>query len=104
MFTTNEQIFSMCTVILAVDCIIEFGRGIVHVLETAMNASGNVIITMVMGLLTAWGCIVLLTYVLGIVLGLGLLGCWIAFAISELTKATVYVIHFRKNKWVRSIF
>ena len=104
MFTTNEQIFSMCTVILAVDCIIEFGRGIVHVLETAMNASGNVIITMVMGLLTAWGCIVLLTYVLGIVLGLGLLGCWIAFATSELTKATVYVIHFRKNKWVRSIF
>ena len=86
------------------DCIIEFGRGIVHVLETSMNASGNVIITMIMGVLTSWGCIVLLTYVLGIVLELGLLGCWIAFAISELTKASVFVVYFRKNKWVKNIF
>ena len=102
-FTDNEEIFSMCLIILAIDFVIECGRGVVHVLEASMNASRNVIVTMLSGIISAWAIIVLFTYVLGIVFGLGLVGCWIAFAISELAKATVYIIYFKKEKWIKTI-
>ena len=103
MFTSSEQIFSMCLIIFMIDCFIECGRGIVNVMEAAMNASRNVIVTMLSGIISAWGAIVLLSYILGIVLGLGLVGCWIAFAVSEWTKATVYLVYFKKGKWIRNI-
>ena len=103
MFTENEQIISMCFVIFAIDCVIEAGRGVVHVMEASLNASRNVIVTMLSGIISAWALIVLLTYILGIVLGLGLIGCWIAFAVSELAKSTVYLIYFKKNIWVKTI-
>ena len=102
-FTDNEEIFSMCLIIFAIDFVIECGRGVVHVFEASMNASRNVIVTMLSGIISAWAIIVLFTYVLGIVFGLGLVGCWIAFAISELAKATVYIIYFKKEKWIKTI-
>lgn len=103
LFTNNEQIFSICLVIFGIDCIIECGRGIVNSMESALNASRNVIVTMLSGIISAWGIIVLLSYVFGIVLGLGLIGCWIAFALSEWTKASVYLIYFKSKKWTKTI-
>ena len=103
LFTSSEEIFSMCLVIFAIDCLIECGRGIVNIMEAAMNASRNVIVTMLSGIISAWGIIVLLSYILGIVLGLGLIGCWIAFAISEWVKAIVYLVYFKRGKWTKQI-
>lgn len=103
MFTANEEIFSMCLFIFAIDMTIECGRGLVNTMEAAMNASRNVIITMLAGIVSAWGIIVLLSYVLGIVLGLGLIGCWIAFAISEWAKCTTYIVFFRSGKWKKQV-
>ena len=103
LFTSNDAIFAICFFIFAMDFVIECGRGVTHVMENAMNASRNVIVTMLSGILSAWGIIVLLSYVLGIALGLGLIGCWIAFAISEWAKATVYLVYFRKGKWIHNI-
>lgn len=103
LFTDNAEIFSMCFVIFALDATIECGRGIVNIMEPTMNASRNVIITMVAGIASAWGIIVLLSYVLGIVLGLGLIGCWIAFAISEWAKSAVYLVYFKTGRWKKHI-
>lgn len=103
LFTSNEEIFAICLLVFAIDFVIECGRGVVNTMEAAMNASRNVIVTMLSGIISAWGIIVLLSYVLGIALGLGLVGCWIAFAISEWAKATVYLVYFRKGKWINNI-
>lgn len=103
LFTDNAEIFSMCLVIFAIDSLIECGRGIVNIMEAAMNASRNVIITMVSGIVSAWGVIVLLSYILGIVLGLGLIGCWIAFAISEWLKSSVYLVYFKTGRWKKHV-
>ena len=103
LFTDNGDIFSMCLVIFAIDTTIECGRGVVNTMEPAMNASRNVIVTMIAGIVSAWGIIVLLSYVLGILLGLGLIGCWIAFAISEWAKSTTYLVYFKTGRWKRHI-
>lgn len=102
-FTDNSAIFSMCFIIFALDTVIECGRGVVNIMEPAMNASRNVIITMLSGIISAWGIIVLLSYILGIVMGLGLVGCFIAFAISEWFKSTVYLVYFKTGRWKKHI-
>ena len=102
-FTDNEEIFAMALAIFAIDFVIECFRAVVNVTEAALNACGDVITTLITGLSSAWGCIVLFSYVLGVSLGIGLIGCWIAFAISEIAKAVTYIIHFSRGKWIKAI-
>lgn len=103
LFTNNGEILSMCLVIFAIDVLIEGLRGVVHVMEAAMNASRNVIITLISGIVSAWLAIVLFSYILGIVCGLGLVGFWIAFALSELLKSVVYLVYFKSGRWTKTI-
>lgn len=103
LFTENEQVFKIAVLVMAIDFIIECFRGVVNVLETALNSSRDVITTFIAGITTSWGIIVPLSYVFGIVLGLGLFGCWIGLTLSEVTKATVYIIHYKRGKWIKKI-
>ena len=100
-FTDNEQIFAIALAIFAIDFIIECFRAIVNVMEATLNSCADVITTFITGLCSAWGLIVLCSYIFGVSLGLGLVGCWISFAISEIAKATTYLIHFHKGKWIK---
>ena len=93
----------MSGVIFAVDIVVEGARGIVHLMDNTLNALKNVVITFVAGVISSWACIVGLSYLLGIVFDLGLLGCWIAFATAELTKAAIYAVYCVTGRWTRKI-
>ena len=101
-FTKNDYIFEMALLIFAIDFIVECFRGIVNILETTLNSTRDVVTTLIAGLISSWGCIVLLSYVFGTVLGLGLSGCWIAFALSEILKATIYIVRFKKKNVIKN--
>ena len=99
-FTSSEEILAMALVIFAIDFIIECFRGVVNVLESALNSCKDVFTTLGAGIASSWLCIVMLSYVLGTLLGLGLYGCWIAFALSEIMKATIYIVRFKRGGWI----
>jgi Na+-driven multidrug efflux pump len=42
---------------------------------------------------------ILFSYILGVKLELGLLGCWIAFAMDELFRGTLFYKRWRSRKW-----
>ncbi len=96
-FTNNEEIFAMSLLIFAIDFIIECFRGAVNIYESALNSTRSVITTLIAGISSSWACIVLLSYILGTVLKFGLVGCWVAFALSEICKTIIYIIRFRKK-------
>ena len=50
-------------------------------------------------LCTTWGISVLFSYILGVKLGMGLAGCWIAFAMDELVRGLIQMARWKSRVW-----
>ncbi|MBR5140248.1 MAG: MATE family efflux transporter, partial [Clostridia bacterium] len=99
-FTESSEIISIVPMVFLVDVAVEAFRAINHVSESSLNANKDVFTTLMASTISCWLGSVLLSYILGIYLGLGLLGCWIAFACDEAIKAIIYIIRWKSGKWL----
>ncbi len=99
LFTTSPEIIKIASAALLVDIFVETIRGTTNVGDTSLNANGDVRIVSLVSITACWGVTVLFSYLLGVKLGLGLVGCWIAFGLDELFKSSLYVLRWRSGKW-----
>ena len=98
-FTTDPQIISMGRHLMLIDILVEIGRGFNHVEENSLRGAGDVVYPMAVSMISCWTMSILFSYILGIRMGLGLTGCWIAFAMDEFFRGTAYLIRWRSRKW-----
>lgn len=98
-FTQNKDIIAIGGTILVVDFILEPGRTFNLVVINSLRASGDVKFPVYMGIMSMWGVSVLLSYILGIYFGLGLVGMWIAFACDEWLRGILMLWRWRSRKW-----
>ena len=82
-FTSEQFILDLCKKILMVEIVLEVGRSINISMVNSLVATGDVNIPVILCLFSAWIIAVGLSYVLGIKLGMGLIGIWIAMATDE---------------------
>ena len=75
-------------------------------LPNALRASGDAVFTMVVSLCSMFICRIVLSYVLGAsslfgvpMLGLGLLGVWLAMFCDWIVRAVIFLIRFLRGKW-----
>lgn len=101
-FTDNEMVLDMATAVLLIDIAVEVARAINHITEQALNANADVKMTFFASVVSCWIFSVLFSYIFGIMLNMGLLGCWIAFALDEIFKATLYLIRWKNGKWQKT--
>lgn len=99
-FTDNPEIISIARKIMIIDLFVEIGRGFNHIEDNSLRGSGDVIFPMVISIISCWIMSILFSYLLGIGLGLGLAGCWIAFAMDELFRGTVFYRRWKSRKWI----
>lgn len=69
------------------------------ILPSALRAAGDSNFTSITSLLTMWVLRVILGYVLGITLGMGIMGVWIAMVIEWGVRGSIFVWRFRGEKW-----
>ena len=98
-FTDNEEIISIAKQIMLIDLFVEIGRGFNHIEDSSLKGTGDVIFPMLISITSCWIMSILFSYILGIKLGLGLKGCWIAFAMDELFRGTLFYLRWRSRKW-----
>jgi len=98
-FTQDAEILALGHEIIKIELILEIGRAVNMVMVTALQASGDIKFPVLTALVCMWSLAVLLGYVLGIVLGWGLQGIWIAMALDECVRAVVFLIRWKKGKW-----
>ena len=103
-FTENTEIYRMITPIFLLDVLVEFGRAVNHVLERSLIATKDILTTFTASLASCWIGSVLLSFVFGVLLGYGLVGCWIAFALDEFIKAFIYAVRWKNGKWKKHMF
>lgn len=98
-FTLSPSILAAGSTILIIDAILEPGRCFNLVVISSLRASGDVKFPVYMGICSMWGVSVTLSYLLGIGLGLGLPGMWIAFAADEWIRGLLMIWRWRTRKW-----
>lgn len=69
------------------------------ILPSALRAAGDSNFTSISSLLTMWLFRVILGYVLGITLGLGIMGVWIAMVSEWAVRGVIFGWRFRGEKW-----
>lgn len=71
------------------------------ILPSALRAAGDSNFTSLTSLLSMWVLRVILGYVLGITLGLGIMGVWIAMVTEWGVRGIIFWCRFRGDKWYR---
>ncbi len=98
-YTSSPSIIAMGSTLVLISLILEPGRCFNMVLGSALNASGDVRFPVIVGIASCWGVSIALSYVLGISLGLGLPGIFIAFTIDEWTRGGIQLARWRSGIW-----
>lgn len=101
LFTSNIEIIATSKVIMIIDLFVEIGRGFNHIEENSLRGAGDVFFQMIISIISCWSMSILFSYILGIKLGLGLAGCWIAFAMDEIFRGIIYFFRWKSRKWTK---
>ena len=68
-------------------------------LPNALRAAGDAKFTMAVSMLSMWICRIGMSYLLGLGMGLGLLGVWLAMFSDWIVRGAVFLVHFLRGKW-----
>lgn len=99
LFTDNPEIIAMGSSILILSVILEPGRTFNLVVINSLRAAGDARFPVLMGILSMWGIAVPLAYWLGIVMKMGLLGVWVAFAVDEWVRGLLMYLRWKSRVW-----
>lgn len=98
-FTDDPEVLKLGHTILLIEIFLEIGRSVNIIMVQCLQAAGDIRTPMFVGIFGMWLCAVNLAYILGIHLGWGLVGIWIAMAIDECVRALIFVWRWRSGKW-----
>ena len=69
------------------------------VLPTVFRAAGDVRVTMLISIVSMWLCRIVMSYVIGKYMGIGVLGVWIAMILDWVVRTVCFVWRYRSGKW-----
>lgn len=101
LFTDDLDIIVVGSVLISIGILIEPGRAINNVTISALRATGDAKFPAIMGIISMIS--VPLSYLLGIYLGFGLIGIWIAMAVDEWFRGILMILRWRSRKWEEKI-
>ena len=99
-FTDNEEIIAIASTVMVLDLFVEIGRALNNTLSGSLQATGDVMFQLVVNQASAWLISVGMSYVLGVYMGFGLYGVWVAFAMDELTRGLILLWRWNSKRWM----
>ena len=100
-FTKNAAIIATSTLLLRIAILLEPGRVLNVVIISSLRATGDVGFPIQMAVLSMWCVWVPLAWLLGLKLGFGLVGVWIAMMTDEWLRGLLMYRRWKKRRWVR---
>ncbi len=99
LFTNDEKIINAVSMLFIINMFIEMARSFNHSLGNGLRASGDVRFPMMVAIISMWGISVSLCYILGSKLNMALMGIWIAYAVDESVRATIFIKRWKSKVW-----
>lgn len=101
LYTLTSETAAITSTILAMECIaVSLLHAPAFVLPCALRASGDAKFTMVVGVTSMFIARVGCAYLIGSVMGLGVVGTRIAMYIDWLVRIIFFAIRYKSNKWM----
>lgn len=102
-FTNDKEIISMGSSLLLLCLILEPGRTFNLVVNSSLRATGDAAISVKIGVISMFGICVPLAYFLGIYLGYGLPGIWVAFIVDEWLRGIAMYLRWKSRVWEKKV-
>ena len=102
-FTTNPVVIGLITTVLMVDVITQPATATVSSLTATLQAGGDTKFPMYMTAIGIWAIRTVGVYFLGVKLGWGLIGVWIAIGIDNYFRAVFLLLRYRSFKWIKKL-
>jgi putative MATE family efflux protein len=99
LFSTDPAVLALASSVLIVALIHEPGRNFNTVITPALKGAGDVRFPVYVGIVSMWGLGVCGGWLLGIRLGWGLAGVWLAMATDEWVRGLVILRRWRSGIW-----
>jgi len=100
-FTSNQEVIKLCKTVMYIDIALEFARAINMVMVRALQTSGDVMYPTILAIISCWLIATVFSFVFGVVLKMGLSGVWIAMTMDEGFRAILFLIRFKRGKWLK---
>ena len=98
-FTDISEVHSYVSNLLLYSAYIEFGRSLNLIYIGGLKGAGDVRFPVLYGIFSNWSIQVLLSYILGIKCGLGLVGFWLGIGTDETTRGFVMLWRWKSRRW-----
>ena len=99
LFTKDPVIVGYVSSLLLYSCYIEFGRSLNLISIGGLKGAGDVVFPVGYGIFSMRCIMVLFSYILGIKMGLGLIGFWLAIGTDETTRGIVMLLRWKSKRW-----
>ncbi len=103
LFTDDTLVVGLMLTALLVNAVTQPASGLVTALTATLQAGGDTRFPMLATLIGAWAVRTVGVYVLGIMLGWGLAGVWIAILIDNILRAAALWWRYRHGDWIREV-
>ena len=67
----------------------------------ALRAAGDVKVTMLISIASMWFCRICMSYVFGNMLGLGVLGVWLAMFMDWIVRIICFMVRYKGDRWTQ---
>jgi len=100
LFTHTPEIAALTSTLLLFSIYIETGRSLNLVTIPGLKGAGDVRFPVLFGIVSMWGLMVLGGWILGMRVGLGLVGIWLAIGTDETVRGVVMLFRWRSKRWM----
>lgn len=99
LFSADPEVVALASAVLVVALVHEPGRNFNTVIIPALKGAGDVRFPVLVGIASMWGIGVCGAWLLGVKLGYGLPGVWVAMAADEWTRGLAMLWRWRSGAW-----
>lgn len=99
-FTKVREIASVTYSMLFVSFYVETGRSVNLITIPALKGAGDVQFPVMVGIISMWGLGVLGAWFLGLHLGLGMVGVWLAVGTDETIRGIIMLFRWKSKRWM----
>jgi len=99
LFTREQALLTLSASLLVVALVHEPARNFNTIIIPALKGAGDILFPVYVGLASMWGIGVLGAWFLGLKLGLGLVGVWMAMAVEEWLRGLTMLLRWRSGAW-----
>jgi putative MATE family efflux protein len=104
MFTQDPVILKIAYKLFPIMLLVETGRVFNIIIIRSLQATGDIKFPTILGIIFMFGIAVNLSYFLGMKIGFGLVGIWIANAADEWLRGLAMLFRWKSKKWITKSF